>query len=224
MNPMAQNPPFTLYQYSPYTNIHVHLNPVHHFEDLAFYHSMFKFRRLGVVNDKDPVLLSLHSKEELRKQVEALGADVVFCDEQTTGNVKTESYAGFARCLTKLGEQQVDALYLLRHDGAPLHQLYSLLKPFIAKDIPVFSRNGASEVKAGALMSKWYQYDYNFGVYESNVISQLMQGVPATSISQYYYPRWTLTVNAAIAREIGWVPSYEDMLHFDITYLGVASR
>lgn len=224
MNPMAQNPPFTLYQYSPYTNIHVHLNPVHHFEDLAFYHSIFKFRRLGVVNDKDPVLLSLHSKEELRKQVEALGADVVFCDEQTTGSSKAESHAGFARCLTKLSEQQVDALYLLRHDGAPLHQLYSLLKPFIAQDIPVFSRNGASEVKAGALMSKWYQYDYNFGVYESNVISQLMHGVPATSISQYYYPRWTLTVNAAIAREIDWVPSYEDMLHFDITYLGVASR
>ncbi len=221
---VAFRPEFTINEYSPYKNIHVHLNPLRYYNDIEFYHSMFGFKRLGVIVDSNHIFRLLHSVTEINEVTQRLGIDSVICEGELIGNNTMRTTSEFERCVTDLANAGVDAVYLTRNNGSSIHQLYSQLKPLTRRNIPVFTRSGSAEVKAGALMSIGYGYDQSFGRFEANVISQLMRGIPAERISQYFYPRTLFTVNAKTAIEVGWFPEYRDLLRIDVTYLDIASR
>ena len=224
LNPMANKPAFTLYEFSPYPNIHVQLSPIRHFDDIEHYHWIFKFKRLGVIVDNSEIYPSLHSVNEIEGVMWQLGGSTLVCQSRfITPNVKAAA-RDFERCVQFLAKEDIDAVYLMRNNGSTIHRLYKQLRPLIDKDIPVFSRSGSAEVKSGALMSWAYGYEQSFGRFESNVISQIMHGIAPTHISQYFFPRSIFTVNARIANEIGWIPHYLDLLRIDVTYLDVVSR
>lgn len=224
LNPMANKPAFTLYEFSPYPNIHVHLNPIRHFDDIEYYQRIFKFKRLGVIVDNSEIYPSLHSVNEIEGLMWQLGGSTLVCQSRfITPNVEAAA-RDFERCVQFLAKEDVEAVYLMRNNGSTIHRLYKQLRPLIDKDIPVFSRSGSAEVKSGALMSWAYGYEQSFGRFESNVISQIMHGIAPTRISQYFFPRNIFTVNARIANEIGWIPHYLDLLRIDVTYLDVVSR
>lgn len=224
LNPMANKPSFTLYEYSPYPNIHVQLNPIRHFDDVEYYQQIFKFKRLGIIADNSEIYPSMHSVKELEDLMRSLGGSTLVCQSRFITPDEESASHDFERCAALLAEDNVDAVYLMRNNGSTIHKLYRQLRPLILKDIPVFSRAGRAEVKSGALMSRAYGYEQSFGRFESNVISQIMHGVDPTHISQYFFPRTLLTVNARIATEIEWIPSYIDLLRIDVTYLDVVSR
>ena len=224
LNPMANKPAFTLYEFSPYPNIHVQLTPIRHFDDIEHYQRIFKFKRLGVIVDNSEIYPSLHSVNEIEGVMWQLGGSTLVCQSRfITPNVKAAA-RDFERCVQFLAKEDVEAVYLMRNNGSTIHRLYKQLRPLIDKDIPVFSRSGSAEVKSGALMSWAYGYEQSFGRFESNVISQIMHGIAPTRISQYFFPRSIFTVNARIANEISWIPHYLDLLRIDVTYLDVVSR
>lgn len=221
---MLQKPQFTIGEFSPYRNIHIQLNPIMHFDDIKNFHNMLGFKKLGVIVDNNHNFRALHSITEIKEVNHQLGVQTVVCDGELISEDPLAAKQEFSRCVLELVKADVDAVYLTRNNGSSIYELYSQLKPFINKGIPVLTRSGMAEVKAGALMGYSYGYDYNFGYYEAKVISEIMHGKPINTISQYFYPRTLLTVNAKIAREIGWFPSYKDLVRVDVTYLFVASR
>ena len=146
------------------------------------------------------------------------------CTGELISEDKAKASAEFERCATTLIKSGVDAVYLTRTSAISLKHLYSQLWPFTSRGIAVFSRGSTSEVKAGALMSYSYGYAESFRHYQAQVISSVMNGRSVNTLSQYFYPRQILTVNAKIASMIGWYPPYNDLSKIDITYLDIASN
>ena len=215
---------FSLGEFSPYRNIFVHLDPIMHYDDLVNFYHMMGFKKLGVIVDHSHTFRQLHSIEEIRSTMEPLNVELQICTGELITKDRAKAQAEFARCTTELIAGEVDAVYLTRTSATTINRLYSQLWPFIERGIAVFSRGSTAEVKAGALMSYSYGYSEAFRHYQAQVICDVMNGRSINTLSQYFYPRTLLTVNAKIASLIGWYPSYHDLSKIDLTYLDVVAN
>lgn len=215
---------FSLGEFSPYRNIFVHLDPIMHYDDLVNFYHMMGFKKLGVIVDHSHTFRQLHSIEEIRSTMEPLNVETQICTGELITKDRAKAQAEFARCTTELIAGGVDAVYLTRTSATTINRLYSQLWPFIERGIAVFSRGSTAEVKAGALMSYSYGYSEAFRHYQAQVICDVMNGRSINTLSQYFYPRTLLTVNAKIASLIGWYPSYHDLSKIDLTYLDVVAN
>ena len=215
---------FSLGEFSPYRNIFVHLDPIMHFDDLVNFYHMMRFKKLGVIMDTGKTFRQLHSLDEIRSTLASFDVQIQVCTGELITKDRAKARSEFERCSTELIDQGVDAVYVTRNSATTINKLYSQLWPFTSKGIAVFARGSTAEVKAGALMGYSYGYSESFRHYQAQVISSVMNGRSLNTISQYFYPRRILTVNAKIASLIGWYPSYNDLSKIDITYLDVASQ
>lgn len=221
---IVTDPAFSLGEFSPYRNIFVHLDPIMQYDDLVSFYHMMGFKKLGVIIDNSHTFRQLHSVEEIRSALAPYNVRTEICTGELISKDKAKASAEFERCATTLIKSGVDAVYLTRTSAISLKHLYSQLWPFTSRGIAVFSRGSTSEVKAGALMSYSYGYAESFRHYQAQVISSVMNGRSVNTLSQYFYPRQILTVNAKIASMIGWYPPYNDLSKIDITYLDIASN
>ena len=221
---IVTDPAFSLGEFSPYRNIFVHLDPIMQYDDLVSFYHMMGFKKLGVIVDNSHTFRQLHSVEEIRSALAPYNVRTEICTGELISKDKAKASAEFERCATTLIKSGVDAVYLTRTSAISLEHLYSQLWPFTSRGIAVFSRGSTSEVKAGALMSYSYGYAESFRHYQAQVISSVMNGRSVNTLSQYFYPRQILTVNAKIASMIGWYPPYNDLSKIDITYLDIASN
>ena len=215
---------FSLGEFSPYRNIFVHLDPIKQYDDLVNFYHMMGFTKLGVIVDNSHTFRQLHSVEEIRSALAPFNVRTEICTGELISKDKAKARSEFDRCTATLIASGVDAVYLTRTSALSLDLLYSQLWPFTSRGIAVFSRGSTSEVKAGALMSYSYGYAESFRHYQAQVISSVMNGRSINTLSQYFYPRQILTVNAKIASMIGWYPPYKDLSKIDITYLDIASN
>lgn len=215
---------FSLGEFSPYRNIFVHLDPIMQYDDLVNFYHMMGFSKLGVIVDNSHTFRQLHSIEEIRSALSPYNVRTEICTGELISKDQDKARSEFERCTDSLIKKGVEAVYLTRISAISIERLYSQLWPFTSRGIAVMARGSTSEVKAGALMSYSYGYAESFRHYQAQVISSVMNGRSINTLSQYFYPRQLLTVNAKVACMIGWYPPYKDLSKIDITYLDIASN
>ena len=186
-------------------------------EELSLYHSLFHFKRLGVILDTDPVDQEGQGRSVIENKARDLGFEMVLCEGPVQdGNLQVARKA-YSRCVKELSTK-VDAVYLTGCNGADHAHFYHQIAPLILNKIPVFSQSGPVEVERGALMA-FAAYDFNnAGEFEAQVIRDLIDGKPLEGISQDFYAPIELVLNLETARLIGWLPDFKFLVALDKTY------
>lgn len=207
---------------SKYENLHVRSDPFNNFNEILEFHRLIKFSKLGILADSNRDFRNKQGFNELLDAARGIGVDPVLCYGIFITPNRETSEREFSRCITELANSGVDAVYLPKYSNNNLRYFYKMLKVLIDKQIPVFSSAGIEEVKSGAFMALAHTYGKRFGNFEANVISLIMNGVKPNNISQLFYTKNLLVVNAQIAADIGWFPSYDVLSLIDITYLDVS--
>ena len=132
-------------------NLHTQIDPERYKRQLAVFHDIFGFKKLGVPYEDTPEGRSDVSLAAIESAADELGIELVRCT--TALNVPPDqSFANLRQCISQLAETS-DAVYLTTNSGMQWNRMRELLQPLIEAGVPSFSQSGIEETKLGVLMS-----------------------------------------------------------------------
>ncbi len=201
-------------EFSDKPNVHVQKEMNRTRNELTMFYNIFKFKRLGIIEDEDPDNWGGQSLPAVESTAAELGFELVRCRGPIISQEQEKAQEAYSRCLQELSTK-ADAVYLSLGNGASPDHFYSQLKPLIERKIPTFSQSGGSEVERGALLSLADMDLAESGAFEAGVVKQIYQGIPPEDISQYYYAPLALNLNLETARQIEWKPDFEILMALD---------
>lgn len=190
---------------------------------LAIFHDIFHFRRLGLVYSDTPSGRAYANLADVRKSAARLGFEVVPCLGEVNSPDTAEAAAAQLACHQQLAPQ-IDAMFLTQNLGLEPGQMGKLLAPFIEAGVPTFSQLGAEEVRLGALLSV-AQSDYQeIAVIAARAVEAIRDGQKPRSLPQAYETSFNIAVNLRTAMNIGWDPSWGILAAVDEIYKNVPNR
>lgn len=195
-------------------HVHAQVEPGRYERQVAIFHDVFKFKRMGVVYEDTPDGRSSSGIPAVEKAARELGVELVPCT--TTLNLPDldQSFENLRRCVENLSPQ-CDAIYLTVNTGMQGHRIRELLQPIIAAGIPSFSQSGPGETKLGVLMSL-AQTDFDdVGLFEANAVAKVLDGAKPRDVNQIFEGPLGLAINLKMAMLIGWNPPFEILAAVD---------
>ncbi|SFJ23692.1 ABC-type uncharacterized transport system, substrate-binding protein [Desulfomicrobium apsheronum] len=195
-------------------HVHAQVEPGRYERQVAIFHDVFKFRRMGVVYEDTPDGRSSSGIPAVEKAARELGIELVPCT--TTLNLPDldQSFENLRSCVESLSTR-CDAIYLTVNTGMQGHRIRELLQPIIAAGIPSFSQSGPGETKLGVLMSL-AQTDFDdVGLFEANAVAKVLDGAKPRDVNQIFEGPLGLAINLKMAMLIGWNPPFEILAAVD---------
>jgi len=197
-------------------NVHAQLEPGRFRRQLAMFHEIFKFRKLGVPYEDTPEGRNTCALDEIIATAKELGIELVFATAPLDVPNEDVSYNNLKGCLDKLAKE-ADALYIT-YNASPLHRYPSLMKSINDAGIPSFAQAGPSAVEYGVLMSLAQASFADIGLFEAEAIAAVINGKKAREINQIFEPELGLAINLKSAMKIGWNPPLEVLSAVDEIY------
>lgn len=197
-------------------NVHAQLEPGRFRRQLAMFHEIFKFKKLGVPYEDTPEGRNTCALSEIIAAAKELGIELVFATAPLDVPNEEVSYNNLKGCLDKLS-QEADALYIT-YNATPLHRYPSLMKSINASAIPSFAQAGPSAVEYGVLMSLAQASFDDIGQFEADAIAAVLNGKKAREVNQIFEPELGLAINLKSAMKIGWNPPLEVLSAVDVIY------
>ena len=201
-------------EFSKRRNIHVQKDLYRHISEFVMFYNQIHFKRLGILIDRNADNQSAQGAPDIRVIAKDMGVQLVPCYTDLFGKNPQTATSDFKRCMNYFTQSNIDALFLSL-GYRPQEPLFNYLKPLLDRGIPIYSQQGADEVRAGALFALSGTNEQYAGMFEANVIEQVMQGVPPEKISQYFQGPATIAFNMQTARLLEWQPSFTTMLAID---------
>lgn len=195
-------------------HVHAQVEPGRYERQVAIFHDVFKFRRMGVVYEDTPDGRSSSGIPAVEKAARELGIELVPCT--TTLNLPDldQSFENLRRCVESLSTR-CDAIYLTVNTGMQGQRIKELLQPIIAAGIPSFSQSGPGETRLGVLMSL-AQTDFDdVGLFEANAVAKVLDGAKPREVNQIFEGPLGLAINLKMAMLIGWNPPFEILAAVD---------
>lgn len=195
-------------------HVHAQVEPGRYERQVAIFHDVFKFKRMGVVYEDTPDGRSSSGIPAVEKAAQELGIELVPCT--TTLNLPDldQSFENLRGCVETLSTR-CDAIYLTVNTGMQGHRIRELLQPIIAAGIPSFSQSGPGETKLGVLMSL-AQTDFDdVGLFEANAVAKVLDGAKPRDVNQIFEGPLGLAINLKMAMLIGWNPPFEILAAVD---------
>ncbi len=190
---------------------------------LAMFHKIFQFRRLGVPYDVTPGGQKTMGVSTIEKVARERGFEIVPCLAELEIADRDESFHNLLGCLEFLSRRG-EAVYLTVNNGMQADRMDRLLAPLIAAELPTFSQNGPAETRLGVLMSLAEDDFARSGLFEAEVIRALLNGKKPREIPQVYVAPLTLALNLKMALAIGWNPPFEVLAAVDELYDQIMGR
>ena len=183
------------------------VDPERYIRQLRLFHSLVKFKRLGVVYEDTPEGRSYAGLEDVYTVAREKGFEVLTCKTRFSNLTVPEAIAGTLQCVQELAPR-IDAFYVTDHRGQALSEIKAILKPLNAHKIPTWAQSGSEFVKNGVLFSSTkVEYDAH-GLFYARVIANLFNGRRLRDLNQVFEGPKSLAVNLRTADEIGFdVPS-----------------
>ncbi len=184
---------------------------------LTMFHKLFRFQRLGVPYDSSPggqKTLGVRTIEQVARE---RGFEIVPCLAELEIPDREESFQNLLGCLEFLSRRS-EAVYLTVNNGMQADRMDRLLAPLIKAGLPTFSQNGPAETRLGVLMSLAEDDFARSGLFEAEVVRELLRGRKPREISQIYVAPLTLALNLKMALAIGWNPPFEVLAAVDELY------
>ncbi|PKN41837.1 MAG: ABC transporter substrate-binding protein [Deltaproteobacteria bacterium HGW-Deltaproteobacteria-18] len=195
-------------------HVHAQVEPGRYERQVAIFHDVFKFRRMGVVYEDTPDGRSSSGIPAVEKAARELGIELVSCT--TTLNLPDldQSFENLRSCVESLSTR-CDAIYLTVNTGMQGHRIRELLQPIIAAGIPSFSQSGPGETRLGVLMSLAQTNFDDVGLFEANAVAKVLDGTKPRDVNQIFEGPLGLAINLKMAMLIGWNPPFEILAAVD---------
>lgn len=195
-------------------NVHAQVEPGRYERQIAIFHDVFKFKRLGVPYEDTPDGRSSSGIPAVEKAADKLGIELVTCTTALNLPDLDQSFENLRQCVEKLSPQ-CDAIYLTANTGMQGHRIKELLQPIIAAGIPSFSQSGPGETRLGVLMSL-AQTDFDdVGLFQAQAVAKVLDGAKPRDVSQIFEGPLGLAINLKMAMLIGWNPPFEILAAVD---------
>lgn len=207
-------------EFSSKKNIHAQKEINRHSAEINMFYNIFKFKTLGVLIDSQKENQLAQSYSVILNLKDQLGFKVEVCVGDLFNHDLKRAQAEFARCILELSDKS-DAVYITVGNGASPDHYFEQIKPLIDKQIPTFAQAGVAEVKQGALLSLSEDDMVSSGIFEANVVKEILNGKKPEEISQFYYAPLTLAINVETARLIEWHPPFEVLIAVDSVFQSI---
>ena len=204
-------------KFSDKPNVHVQKYPPRVSISLRNYYSIFEFRRLGMIVDRDVEYQKIQSVEVVRSVADELGFDLVSCFADLHTADPVQNRAEFVRCRDWLLDK-IDAFYIPDLSGAPEEHFFEYIRPLIHGDIFVFSNSNLWEVEKGSLIAQVESSFDDSGHFEADVAEQIINGTPPEKINQYFMTNLSYALNLNTARMVEWKPTFELLMSVDFLF------
>ncbi len=200
------------------SHIWAHMDPTRFQRQLRVFQDLFKFRKLGIIYEDSEAGRAYAALGDVEQMAASYGFTIFreFVAEPTSEQDVSRYRLDMAAAYGRLAEQ-VDAFYLTVGSIDP-DWLPTLLEPFNARKIPVFSQMGDSEVKAGALLSVTSSDFINIGRFGADTIIRALRGQPMNGLGQVYASTPQIILNFTTASKIGYKPTFDILLVADKIY------
>ena len=208
---------------SGYNHLNARVDPTRYERQVRIFYDIFKFKRLGVVLEKDTIVgRSYAAIDDVEKVAREKGFKVITCNAPTSGVSKEESQSSVLKCHEELAPK-VDAFYITVHRGVSLQKMDKLLAPFMRYKIPTFSQLGTDEVKHGALLSiarAGFKYIARF---HAETIAKIFNGAKPRDLEQFFEDPPRIAINLKTALIIGYAPGVDIIGSSDEVFEGIAA-
>lgn len=184
---------------------------------VEFFHSLFPFRRLGVVYEDTPTGRNVVALKEIESAADRLGVELVRCRTLLHDDDSDTVADNVEACHKKLLEEKADAVYLTVNVAMTPVQTRRTLLPLINAGLPTFAQSGTNIVKCGALVS-FLDDSMEEGHATARLLLGLLDGVRPRSLPQLFQGSSRLAINLRTATCLGWNPSLEVLLSVDEFY------
>lgn len=203
-------------EFSGHPMIHAATIPHRQRMQVALFHDIFQFQRLGLARQFTPEGDALASIDDLL----ALAAERHFAIIQcATEPNPAQADASVLRCLHDFVARGVDAVYLIQQNGVNATTVPEFAKVLRNARIVSFSQLGSEEVAAGVLLSLSLATYADLGRFEAQTMAYILNGVPPGDLSQRYVMPPSLAINLTTAEAIGvdipaWVLEMADEIFY----------
>ena len=172
---------------------------------ISLFHSIFRFKRLGVAYEDTPGGRARANLADLEKMAAKLGFSLIGCTGEVYSPDRLVAEEALLACHRRLAER-VDAMFLTQSSGLNPACIQTMLQPFIDAQIPTFSQEGAREVSLGVLLSIAQRSYADIGKIAANHVLEIMRGTKPRDLLQTFATTLDIAVNMRMAMLIGWDP------------------
>lgn len=180
------------------------------------FHTIFPFKKLALIT--------------AASRVDKSGADGVkaFCRDSDIGfelQTYIESRKDEETDFQELLDAVTDAVEIKGCDAvifpwflASREQMPRLVNYLAEKAIPAFSQTGIEFVSQGILLGAGEESLEGYGLFEADVILQVLDGVDPGTIPQTFVQRSRLAISLYTAAQMGWQPPFELLVSVERAY------
>ena len=179
------------------------------------FHSIFRFGMLGLLAAEDRVVQA--GAEEVERACTNLGSGFAMVTYKEDSMDAEASYQALRKGLEDLIEQGIDAV-ILPWFSCPDSHFPEFLRMLTSRGIPSFSQVGTEPVSRGILLGVGDTNLDNYGFFEAQVISRVLQGVKPRNINQRFIQSNGLVINLKTAMQMGWKPPFGLLLTVEKAY------
>jgi ABC-type uncharacterized transport system substrate-binding protein len=195
-----------------------HTDPERYKQQIEVFWGVFKFKNLGIVLEDSTNGRAYASIDDVEAIAKSRGFKVI--RKYVVGMKNQSDHDRFFKDLTTAYRElapQVQGFYytIAGAQGLRPEVLREAFQPFYDNKVPVFSQNGDSEVRLGALMSVVRGEYVGLGLFGANQMIKLLGGASADSLPQIYANPPNIALNLEVAKKIGYKPSVEIMTAAD---------
>lgn len=195
-------------------HVHAQTEPGRYERQLAVFHDVFKFKRLGVPYDDTPEGRASVAMPVIERTAAKLGVTIVPCPTRFDVPDLDVAFGNLLQCVQTLSGTS-DAIYLTVNTGMQGKRMVELLQPVIRAGVPTFSQSGPDETRLGVLLSLAQASFDDVGMFEAEAVQKVMNGAKPREVSQIFEGPLGLAINLRMAMLIGWNPPFEILAAVD---------
>lgn len=188
---------------SGFEHVIAHCDPTRYIRQLKLFHSIFKFKNLGVVYDNTESGRTYASIQDIETVSRQNGFNIVRCHAADQNVSRKEAAAQVLECHEKIAPK-IDALWIHSHLGYAPEFFPEILKPVFENKVYTWARQGEERVERGVLMSI-AKGDYKErGLWYAKTMAKICNGASPQQLDQEFRDPQEISLNLETADIIGW--------------------
>lgn len=199
-------------------NVWAHMDEQRFARQIRVFYDIVKFKKLGMVYENSEIARIYSAVNELESLAQEKGFEIVryYVNEPRNSSEYPRYYREVQAAYDQLATE-VDAVYVTIA-SLESEKLPELFQPFYQHKIPILSQLGNIEVENGALLTVSVMDEINIGRFGADNISKCLLGAKPRQLPQSFQSTPHISLNATVAKEIGFKLPFELVLALDKVY------
>jgi ABC-type uncharacterized transport system substrate-binding protein len=181
------------------------VDPTRYERQVALFHDIIGFEKLGVVYEDTEVGRSMASLSAIQATAKQRGFHIEPCFAPFSKTTPQEALQNVIQCHRELASK-VDAVYITHHRGVQDAHMAELMAPFFENNVPTFSQAGSAEVRKGSLMSISQANFVYVGRFYAETFGRVANGATPRSLNQVFESPPKIAINLETAERINYDP------------------